>query len=151
MGENETNFDNYNFDAAAEETNAQPDWKAMVEIPSGTFEAQLHSAAIRKKDGWLAVVIDFKVQLPGEENPVIHTEFLTTHKDHQPTTRIGIVLSQLATLTGLPVETVKNAIIFSKNHPAFDALLTRKVGSVYSLEFVRGPKYLNVKKFSALS
>lgn len=140
----------YQFDDPATESNAQPDWADIVEIPSGAFEARLTKAEIRADNdkGNLAVLTEWSVQLPDVQDPVEHTNWFTTHRKRQANWATAQSYEMIGNIIDLPAAQVKNAMIQSRYHDKMNELLASKVGNVYRLTFVRkdGSQYVNVTK-----
>lgn len=147
-------MNDYDFDVPAGESNAQPDWKGIVEIPSGTFTARLTKAELRvdRDKGQMSVLAEFDVELPGEQNPVSHTEWMTTHRNGTENWASAGRYQQIAKITGLSADQAKNAMIYDKHHEKLSEILSRKVQKVFNLTFVRkdGSKYVNVTDIASL-
>jgi hypothetical protein len=145
---------NYNFDAPAGESNAQPDWQDIVKIPTGTFSARLLKAELRADNdkGNLAILAEFGVELPDQQDPVDHTEWLTTHRNRVTNKMVGLTYSKIGSMLGITAEQAKNAMIQTRHHAALNELLASKVGQVYRIEFKRSAddKYCNAQKIEPI-
>ena len=150
----------YTFEVPAGESNAQPDWsKAPSVLPDGettaTLEATLIEAELRllEKTNNLAVLAEFKVAAPHEEDPVEHSEWMTVLRNGKRHKMTPYEVSRIAVLTGLSPQQVQVGMEYTSNHDKFNEVLSRRCGAVFRLTFVRkaGSQYTNITKIEELA